>query len=67
MDVDAEYDHDASLAMYEARGARGNVEQRASRDKAAQVRFRLGCACQSRCLAACRQQGFAWQHCAPSH
>ena len=41
MDVDAEYDHDASLAMYEARGARGNVEQRARRDKAAQVCFRV--------------------------
>lgn len=67
MDVDAEYDHDASLAMYEARGARGNAEQRARRDKAAQVRLGSGCACLLRCLAARTQQGTIWQHSAPSH
>lgn len=67
MDVDAEYDHDASLAMYEARGARGNVEQRARRDKAAQVCLGSRFACLSTCLAACMQQGTAWRHSAPSH
>ena len=35
--MDAEYDHDASLAMYESRASRGTAEQRARRDKAAQV------------------------------
>lgn len=35
--MDAEYEHDASLAMYEPRASRGTAEQRARRDKAAQV------------------------------